>query len=129
MLVTATGEAVLSAAGKPIPVPPGDVSVGGDGVVSVAGGVVATIGLFTFAPGVQLSAEGANRYVAPEGVKPLPATQATLHEGALEGANESVIKGTMEMILAQREAEMMQKALTIFYTDFNKTATEDLPRV
>jgi flagellar basal-body rod protein FlgF/flagellar basal-body rod protein FlgG len=33
------------------------------------------------------------------------------------------------MILAQREAEMMQKALTIFYTDFNKTATEDLPRV
>ena len=129
LLVTATGEPVLSATGKPIPVPPGDVSVGGDGVLSVDGGVVATIGLFTFAPGVQLTAEGANHYVAPTGVKPLPATNATIHEGAIEGANESVIQGTMDMVLAQREAEMMQKALTIFYTDFNKTATEDLPRV
>ncbi len=69
ILVTAAGEPVLSSAGQPIPLPPGDVSVGANGVVSVAGGAVATVGVFTFPAGVQLSAEGANRYVAPEGSK------------------------------------------------------------
>jgi flagellar basal body rod protein FlgC len=31
-------------------------------------------------------------------------------------------------MLMQRQAEMMQKALTVFHTEFNKFATEDLPR-
>ncbi len=66
-LVTAAGEPVLSAAGQPIPVPPGEVSVGADGALSVAGGVVATVGVFTFPAGAELTAEGANRYVAPQG--------------------------------------------------------------
>jgi flagellar basal-body rod protein FlgF/flagellar basal-body rod protein FlgG len=35
----------------------------------------------------------------------------------------------MNLILVQREAEMMQRALTVFHTEFNKIATEDLPRV
>jgi flagellar basal-body rod protein FlgF len=29
----------------------------------------------------------------------------------------------------QRQAEMMQKAVSIFSNDFDKTASEDLPRV
>jgi flagellar basal-body rod protein FlgF len=33
------------------------------------------------------------------------------------------------LLMMQRQAEMMQKALTIFHTEFNKTASEDLPRV
>jgi hypothetical protein len=37
--------------------------------------------------------------------------------------------GTLNLIVMQREAEMMQKALTVFHTEFNKIATEDLPRV
>ena len=67
-LVTAAGEAVLSDAGKPIQLPPGDVTVGADGVVSVSGGVVAKVGVFTFPSSAQLTPEGANRYVAPQGV-------------------------------------------------------------
>jgi flagellar basal-body rod protein FlgF/flagellar basal-body rod protein FlgG len=35
----------------------------------------------------------------------------------------------MDLIVVQRQAEMMQRALTIFHTEFNKFATEDLPRV
>lgn len=128
-LVTATGEPVLSAAGQVIPIPPGEVSVGADGALSVAGGVVATVGVFTFPAGVQLTAEGANRYLAPQNVKPALSKDAAIHQGAIEGANQDVIKGTMNLILVQREAEMMQKALTVFHTEFNKIATEDLPRV
>ena len=129
LLATAAGEPVLSAIGQPIPVPPGEVSVGSDGALSVAGGVVATIGVFTFPKGTELTAEGTGHYVAPEGVKPLLAKDAAIHQGAIENANQGTIPGTLNLIVVQREAEMMEKALTIFHTDFNKFASEDLPRV
>jgi flagellar basal-body rod protein FlgF/flagellar basal-body rod protein FlgG len=128
-LVTAAGEPVLSTNGKPIPVPPGEVTVGADGVLSVAGGTVATVGVYTFPAGVRLTPEGTNRYVAPANAKPALSTNASIHQGAVESANQDVIQGSLDLIVMQRQAEMMQKALTVFYTDFNKTATEDLPRV
>jgi flagellar basal-body rod protein FlgF len=128
-LVTAAGEPVLSTTGKPIPVPPGEVAVGADGVLSVAGGTVATIGVFTFPTGVRLTPEGANRYAAPPDAKPVLSKDAVIHEGAVEAANQDVIQGSLDLVVMQRQAEMMQRALTVFYTDFNKTATEDLPRV
>ena len=128
-LVTEAGDAVLSSTGQRIPVPPGDVSVGVDGALSVAGGVVATLGLFTFPQGTQLTPEGVNHYVAPEGVKPVLSKTAAIHQGAIENANQGVIPGTLNLLLIQREAEMMQKALTVFHTEFNKIATEDIPRV
>ena len=129
LLVTAAGEPVLSAAGKLIPVPPGEVSVGADGALSVAGGVVATVGVYSFPAGTQLTPEGANRYVAPEGAEPALARNAAIHQGTIEAANQDTIQGTLDMTVIQRQAEMMQKALTIFHTDFNKIATEDIPRV
>jgi flagellar basal-body rod protein FlgF/flagellar basal-body rod protein FlgG len=129
MLVTAKGEPVLSAIGQPIPIPPGEVSVGSNGVLSVAGGAVATVGVFTFPSTVQLTPEGANRYLAPQGSTPAISKDATVHQGAIESANQDVIQGTMDLIVMQRQAEMMQKALTIFHTEFNKTASEELPRV
>jgi flagellar basal-body rod protein FlgF len=129
LLVTGAGEPVLSATGQPIAVPPGEVSVGDNGVLSVAGGAVATVGVFAFPASVQLTAEGANRYVAPVGVTPMLSKDAAVHQGAVESANQDVIQGTMDLIVMQRQAEMMQKALTIFHTEFNKTASEDLPRV
>ena len=54
MLVTASGDAVLSTTGQQIPVPPGEVTVGSDGSLSVAGGVVATVGVFTFPSGTAI---------------------------------------------------------------------------
>ncbi|MGH9604116.1 MAG: flagellar hook-basal body protein [Terracidiphilus sp.] len=128
-LVTAEGEPVLSAAGKPIPIPPGEVTVGANGAVSVAGGVVATVGVFTFPKGTQLTPEGANRYVAPAGAKPVLSKAAAVHQGEIEAANENVVEGTLDLIVMQRQAEMMQKALTIFHTEFNKFAAEDLSKV
>ncbi|MDR3742532.1 MAG: flagellar hook basal-body protein [Terracidiphilus sp.] len=128
-LVTAAGEPVLSTSGQIITLPPGAVTIGADGVVSVDGGAAGTVGVFTFPAGTNLTPEGANRYIAPEGAKPVVAGDATIHSGSLESANEDVVQGTMDLILMQRQAEMMQKALTVFHTEFNKFATEDLPRV
>jgi flagellar basal-body rod protein FlgF/flagellar basal-body rod protein FlgG len=128
-LVTSAGELVLSAAGKPISIPPGEVTVGADGVLSVAGGAVDTVGIFTFPSSTQLTPEGANRYVAPAGMAPTLSKNASVHQGAIETANQDVIQGTLDLIVMQRQAEMMQKALTVFHTEFNKIAAEDLPRV
>jgi len=128
-LVTGAGEPVLGADGKPIPIPPGAVTIGADGTVSAAGGAVATVGVFTFAQGTQLAPEGANRYAAPAAAKPVVSKTATVHQGAIEAANENVVEGTLDLIVMQRQAEMMQKALTVFHTEFNKFAAEDLPKV
>ena len=129
IVVTAANEPVLSSTGQPIAIPPGEVAVGSTGVISVSGGVVATVGVTDFPEKAQLKPEGANRYVAPDGIKASQSKDAVIHQGALEGANQDVVQGTLELIMMQRQAEMMQKALTVFHTEFNKTATEDLPRV
>ncbi len=128
-LVTAAGEPVLSASGQVISVPPGEVSVGSDGALSVNGGVVTSVGVFTFPADVGLTPEGANRYVAPKNVSALVATDATVHQGAIEQANQDVVEGTVDLIAMQRQAEMMQRALTVFHNEFNKIASEDLPRI
>jgi len=128
-LVTAANESVLSSTGQPIPIPPGEIAVGTRGVISVSGGAVATVGLFRFSDETQLKPEGANRYAAAGGGPPAQSTEAVVHQGSLEGANQDIVQGTLDLIMMQRQAEMMQKALTVFHTEFNKSATEDLPRV
>lgn len=129
LLVTQAGEPVLSSSGQSIPVPPGEVSVGADGVLSVAGGAVAKVGVFTFPADAQLVAEGANRYAVPSGITATLSKDAAVHEGTLESANQDAVQGTLDLIIMQRQAEMMQKALTVFHTEFNKFAVEDLPRI
>jgi len=128
-LVTEADEPVLSASGKPIQIPPGEVSVGADGTISVMGGAVAQVGVFAFPAGTELTAEGANRYVVPKGVTAMVPKDASVHQGAIEAANQDVVQGSLNLIVMQRQAEMMQRALTVFHTDFNKFATEDLPRI
>ena len=57
---------VQSTSGQSILLPPGEVAVGLGGVISVAGGTVAAVDVFTFPAGTQLTPEGLNLYVPPE---------------------------------------------------------------
>jgi len=127
-LTTQSGDAVLDARGQPIRIPAGAVAVGEDGAVSVNGAVAGRIALSGFASPSSLTAEGGNRYAAVEGAQPLPAS-GTLRQGALEASNQDVIGGSLQLVLMQRQAEMMQKAVSMFSNDLDKTASEDLPRV
>lgn len=129
LLVTDRNEPVLSTTQRTIAVPPGEVSIGADGVLSVDGGAADTVGVFAFPSPAQLTPEGANRYAAPPDAAPQLSTNASIRAGALEGANQDVVQGTLDLMVMQRQAEMMQKALTVFNTDFDKTAAEDLPKV
>ena len=127
-LTTQTGEPVLDAHYQAIRVPAGEAIVGVDGSVSVNGGIAGQIAVFDFGSGVQLTAEGGDRYAAPASLQPGIAT-GHIHQGALESSNQDVIGGSIQLVLIQRQAEMMQKAVSIFSNDFDKPATDDLPRV
>ena len=125
LLQTQAGEAVLDKGMKPIVLPSGPVEVSLDGTVSVAGGVVTQVGVFGF-PASALTAEGANRFAASGAAT---AADATVKQGAIEGANQDAVHGTMQLLLVQRQAEMMQKALSVFHNDFDKTAVDELSKV
>jgi flagellar basal-body rod protein FlgF len=131
VLQTAQGEPVLDDNQKPITIPTGTIYVSPDGSISVSTAdgsmIVGRVGAFDFTEKSALTAEGSNRFSA-NGAKPIPAT-ASFEQGSVEGANEDAVHGTMQLVLVQRQAEMMQKALSVFNNDFDKTASEDLPRV
>ena len=127
-LQTGAGEAVLDQAGKAIEMPTGVAAVAADGTISVDGGVVGKVGVFGFTQTNSLVAEGGSRFAAPAGVT-ANAADAEVKQGAVEGANQDVVHGTMQLMLVQRQAEMMQKALSVFDNSFDKTAAEELGRV
>jgi flagellar basal-body rod protein FlgF len=127
-LITAHGDPVLNTQNQPIRSPTGNVAISSDGVVSIAGAAVSTLGVWKFASADALSPEGVDRYTVAAGTKPIAATPS-LRQGSVEGSNQDVIQGTLQLVLVQRQAEMMQKALTVFNNDFDKSASEDLPKV
>lgn len=126
-LTTQRGEPVLNQSGGTIVLPAGDPTVAADGTVSVNGDVVGTVGLFS-ADAQDLTPEGSNQMKLREGVTPR-ASSAHIQQGSLEGANQDAVHGTMQLMMIQRQAEMMQRALSVFNNDFDKTATEELGRV
>jgi flagellar basal-body rod protein FlgF/flagellar basal-body rod protein FlgG len=132
LLEDSEGHPVLDTQQRPIVIPTGDIQVSSSGTVSIAtpagSTVVGQLGVFTFPDKRILTADGTNRLSAPGTAKPVAGT-ATIRQGALEGSNEDAIQGTMQLVLVQRQTEMMQKALSVFNTDFDKVATEELPKV
>jgi flagellar basal-body rod protein FlgF/flagellar basal-body rod protein FlgG len=126
-LVDSQGNLVQGQNG-PIQLPSGTVSVSTDGTVSVDGAVVAQMKIVDFAAGTNLSPEGNNDLVAAGDAQPIAST-AQVRQGMLEASNADAITSAVALIDLQRNAEMMQRALTIFNTDFNQTAVQELPRV
>jgi flagellar basal-body rod protein FlgF len=128
-LITRDGETVLSSTGQPLQLPPGEMTIGRDGSITVAGGIVGNLGVFTFPKGTEMVPEGTNRFIAPPNAKPQQSQDAAVHQGSLEASNQDAIQGSLQLVLVQRQAEMMQKALYLFHTEFNRIASQDLAKV
>ncbi len=127
-LVDSAGDAVLDSGHKPVRLPAGKLAFGTDGAVSVDGAVAAQLGVFT-APATSLVPEGTNHYTVTDPAKLSASRNFSLEQGELEGSNQDVISGSLQLVLIQRQAEMMQKALSLFHNDIDRTASEDLPKV
>lgn len=132
VLETGAGEPVLDAKQRPITIPSGAVQISADGTVSVStvdgSSIAGQVGVFDFANASALTAEGTNRFAASAD-NPAVAGSAVVQQGVVEGANNDAVHGSMQLILVQRQAEMMQKALSAFNNDLDKVAAEELPRV
>src|SRR5882757_7482444 len=132
-LVTQQGDQVLSEqpSGRPpqpIQIPSGIVNISPDGSISVDGALVAKLRVDDFPSGTRFKQEG-DTYITAPGATPKPAVDATVRQGALESSNSDPIRSTVALLALQRTAQIMEKALSIFHNEFNKTAAQTLPQV
>ena len=133
VLVTRSGQPVLNGAGTQIQVPSGDIKISPDGTVSVASAqgsmIVGRVAVMDLGAQGVTPGETASLYQAAAGAKPVLSTDAQIQQGAIEGANLNAVEGTVQLMAIQRQAEMMQRALSVFHNDLDKTASEELARV
>jgi flagellar basal-body rod protein FlgF len=136
-LVTAQGDLVMGEGGPieipsgkvgPIQIPTGQPDISQDGTVSVAGGIIAKLKVTEFSPDTQLAPEGGTYFAVPAGAGKA-AVDPHVRQGALEASNANPIRAMVALIDLQRTAQMMEKALSIFHNEFNKTAAQTLPQV
>lgn len=126
-LVTSEGDTVLGEQG-PITIPSGVVSISPDGTLSVNGAVAGKVKLVEFMPGARLKAAGTS-YYSVETSATRPPTRSYVRQGMLEASNVNAVNATVSLIALQRHAEMLQRALSSFHNEFNRTAAQDLPRI
>jgi flagellar basal-body rod protein FlgF len=126
VLLDASGNKVLGQAGE-IRLPSGTITVGEDGTIAVNDAVVArfkvvqpsSAGVLTPASGSQFTADAKEMK---------DVAQPRVRQGFIEGANVTPVEGAVALVNLQRQAEMMERVLSIFHTDFNRTAIEDVAK-
>jgi len=125
---TSSGDLVMGDKG-PITVPGGKLTISADGTISSDGAVVGQVKVVEFPPGTELANTGNSLYSAPANTKPIAPTNSTVRQGALESSNVNAVSSMIQLVEAQRNAEMMQRALSMFNSEIDKTASQDLPKV
>jgi len=127
-LVTAAGDPVLGDNSKPISIPPGAMTISGDGTISVDGAVAGKLKLVEFGANANMQSVGGSYYTV-SGDPGAPAKNSSIHQGMLESSNVNPVTSTIELITAQRQVETMRHVLTMVNTEMDKAAAQDLPRV
>ena len=127
-LITAQGDPVLGENG-PITIVGTPVSIGADGTISSDGAIAGKLKLVSFPANVEPQSTGSTYFTVPAGTQVTAAADSTIHQGALEGSNVNPILSVVELIDAQREVESMRHVLSMFSSDMDKTASQDIPRV
>ena len=113
-LQTKDGYPVIGVTGR-ITVDPnaGPIAVGPRGEISQRGNAVGQIQIFEVANPSQLQHLSGSFYRLAPGARAVPATQTTLQQGFLEGANTSSVQEMGQMLLAMRHFEANQRALQV----------------
>jgi flagellar basal-body rod protein FlgF/flagellar basal-body rod protein FlgG len=126
-LITASGDAVMGDQGV-ITMLPGPASISSDGTISSNGAVAGKLRVVEFAPGTELQSVGNTYYSAPANTA-TSSPSSSVRQGMLESSNVNPIEGMVELVTAQRTAEMMERALSMYNNEIDKTATQELPKV
>lgn len=126
-LTTAAGDLVLGEQG-PIAVPGGAISIGPDGTLTSEGAVAGKLRIVEFAAGTALVPLGKSYYSVPQ-KQARPAAQSYVREGMLEASNVNSVSAVVQLISIQRRAEMLERAMSVFQSDLDHIAANDLPHV
>lgn len=127
-LTTAAGDLVLGEDGKPITLPSGEISISPDGTISSSGAVAGKIKIAEFAPGTVPVAAG-NSYYSVPATAVRSATDSNIRQNMLESSNVNSVKAVVDMIAVQRHAEMLERAMTVFESNLDHIAANDLPKL
>lgn len=127
-LITQHGDPVMGENGVIQIVENGKLSISPDGTISVNGAIAGRLKVVEFAEGTALESAGKGYYTAPA-KSDTDARKSVVRQGMIEESNVNAVATMVELISVQRAAEMMQRALSMFNAEINKTATQDLPRV
>ena len=126
-LITGAGDPVLGEQG-PITMPSGPSEISADGTISTNGAIAGRLRTVEFAPGVSPIAVGNSYYSAPEkGAR--PASTSSIRQDMLESSNVNPTLAVVDLITVQRHAEMLERAMSVFQSDFDRIAANDLPKV
>jgi flagellar basal-body rod protein FlgF len=128
-LITAAGDPVLGDTGLPINIIGTPVSISEDGTISTKGAITGRLKLVEFPATVNLQSTGGSYYTAPAGMKPTASPNSVVHQGMIEASNVNPLTSVVDLISAQREVETMRRALSLFSSEMDKTAAQDLPHV
>lgn len=126
-LVTAAGDQVLGDGG-PITIVGEPVSISTDGTISVNDAIAGRLKVIEFPPATALESAGGTYYKAPVGTA-VTATNSKVRQATLESSNVNPVTSVVELITAQRQVETMRRVLSMFNSEMDKTAAQDLPRV
>jgi flagellar basal-body rod protein FlgF/flagellar basal-body rod protein FlgG len=126
-LVTAAGDPVMGDSG-PISIVGEPVSISTDGTISTNDAIAGRLKLVEFPSTAALQSAGGTYYTAPAGAA-VAATNSQVRQGTIESSNVNPVTSVVELITAQREVETMRRVLTMFSSEMDKTAAQDLPRV
>jgi flagellar basal-body rod protein FlgF len=134
ILSTAEGDPVMGIIPKPggkpgegpIKIPPGKISFGPGGAISVNGSLVGQLKVADFPRGTRLALQGSSYYAAPAGAAQA-ATDPQVRQGALEASNVNPMMQMVSLILLQRETQMLQNAVSTFDKTFDQTVISSVP--
>jgi flagellar basal-body rod protein FlgF len=127
-LTTAAGDLVLGEQGEAITMPTGEISISPDGTISSAGAVAGKIKVVEFIAGATPLPAGNSSYsAAANAVR--PSLSSNVRQGMLESSNVNSVKAVVDMIAVQRHAEMLERAMSVFESNLDHIAANDLPKV
>ncbi len=110
-LVTNTGAAVMSEGNLPIVFAPDEtqITIARDGTVTTENGQIGRLAIVTFENQQDMEAVGNTMLSTTQ--EPLPATQATVEQGMLEGSNVKAVIEITEMIKVMRSFQAAAKLI------------------
>jgi len=126
-LTTAAGDFVLGDQG-PVLLPSGEITISPDGTISAGGAVAGKLRLMEFLPDSNPQAVGNSEYSAPQAAV-RAAAGSYVRQGMLEASNVNPVMAVVDLLMVQRRAEMLERAMSAFNANLDHIAASELPKV